>query len=88
MGSKFRESGFDPAGIGQYNRCCSGSPLAPADSHCRQVGQWWFWVASAVRTLSGAYFDRRVDAGHEDGQSPNSTIQTIPKDPEGAPHRT
>lgn len=29
-----------------------------------------------------------VDAGHEDGQSPDSMIETIPKDTEGAPHST
>ncbi len=53
-------------------------------------GQCWFWVASAVRTLSGCEFvgDRWADAGHEDGQSPGSMLQTIPKDPEGAPHST
>jgi hypothetical protein len=65
----FGRRGFDPTRAGQYNRCCSGSPLAPANSHCLQLGQCWFWVASAVRTLSGCEFlNRRADAGHEDGR--------------------
>ena len=60
----FGRRAFDPTGAGQYNRCCSGSPLAPANSHCLQLGQCWFWVASAVRTHSGCEsLNRRADAG-------------------------